>query len=202
MEQDQRHDVIDLTNLTDSFSHPSSNQQQASSNADVIELDRDSDDSIFDRDLSSDGEYVDIYKNPKQRVAKLKATIKRKFREYDQRMERLEKLKREQIKQKEEKEKERLKKIKQTVREKCRAMRKKRDKCAVCNSIPKETTFGTCPICLDELGDEPMASTICGHVFCIDCIHKYLKHEPKCPTCRKDLKGSKVYHPLYLSQGT
>ncbi|KAH9637649.1 hypothetical protein HF086_009317 [Spodoptera exigua] len=71
---------------------------------------------------------LDIYKNPKQRVAKLKATIKRKFREYDQRMERLEKLKREQIKQKEEKEKERLKKIKQTVREKCRAMRKKRDK--------------------------------------------------------------------------
>uniref|UniRef100_A0A2A4K163 RING-type domain-containing protein n=1 Tax=Heliothis virescens TaxID=7102 RepID=A0A2A4K163_HELVI len=59
--------------------------------------------------------------------------------------------------------------------------------------------FGGCPICWDELGKNPLASTKCGHVYCMKCIEGYLKVQKKCPTCRQSLKGSSAYHPLYLS---
>lgn len=60
--------------------------------------------------------------------------------------------------------------------------------------------FGGCPICWDELGKNPLASTKCGHVYCMKCLQEYLKLEKKCPTCRQVLKGSNAYHPLYLSK--
>ncbi|KAF9816226.1 hypothetical protein SFRURICE_003777 [Spodoptera frugiperda] len=209
------YDVIDLTNLGDSLTYASRVQHPPSMNPDeVIELDRDSEDSIYDRDLPPDdyrfGETstleelmnLECYKNPKERVAKLKKTIKRRVREYELRMERLEKMKQENIRLEEERKRQKVKRLKQAVREKLREERQKKEKCAVCNEIPKETTFGICPICWEELGDEPMASTTCGHVFCLECIRRYLDHEPKCPTCRQDLVGNNVFHPLYLSQGT
>lgn len=58
--------------------------------------------------------------------------------------------------------------------------------------------FGGCPICWDELGKNPLASTKCGHVYCMKCIEGYLKVQKKCPTCRRSLKGSSPYHALYL----
>ncbi|XP_026758879.1 E3 ubiquitin-protein ligase RNF4-like [Galleria mellonella] len=64
-------------------------------------------------------------------------------------------------------------------------------------SEPKK--FSACPICWDELGSNPLASTKCGHVFCLKCLEQYLKIEKKCPTCRQALKGAKAYHPLYLN---
>ncbi|CAH2242180.1 E3 ubiquitin-protein ligase RNF4-like [Pararge aegeria] len=59
--------------------------------------------------------------------------------------------------------------------------------------------FGDCPICWDELGKNPLASTKCGHAFCIECIEKSLTVEKKCPTCRRVLLGKSSYHPLYLN---
>ncbi|XP_059051188.1 E3 ubiquitin-protein ligase RNF4-like isoform X2 [Achroia grisella] len=59
--------------------------------------------------------------------------------------------------------------------------------------------FSACPICWDELGNNPLASTKCGHVFCLKCLEQYLKIEKKCPTCRQVLKGANGYHPLYLN---
>ncbi|XP_047040366.1 E3 ubiquitin-protein ligase RNF4-like isoform X1 [Helicoverpa zea] len=67
------------------------------------------------------------------------------------------------------------------------------------SSLPGNSKkFGGCPICWDELGKNPLASTKCGHVYCMKCIEGYLKVQKKCPTCRRSLKGSSPYHALYL----
>lgn len=60
--------------------------------------------------------------------------------------------------------------------------------------------FGECPICWDELGKNPLASTKCGHVYCLKCLENALQIEKKCPCCRRVLKGSAAYHPLYLAK--
>ncbi|KAM3967913.1 uncharacterized protein ACR2FA_011464 [Aphomia sociella] len=59
--------------------------------------------------------------------------------------------------------------------------------------------WSACPICWDDLGNNPLASTKCGHVFCLKCLEQCLRIEQKCPTCRGKLKGSNAYHPLYLN---
>ncbi|CAH1639731.1 unnamed protein product [Spodoptera littoralis] len=204
-------DVIDLTNLADSFTDGSQTQHNPD---EVIELDRDSEDSIYnDRSLSDNVQFgeentmeelmnLEIYKNPKERAAKLRKSVSKRGIQHALRLERLKNLEEASKRLEQEMDKEKAKNIKRAVRERLRAMRDKREKCTVCNNLPKETTFGSCPICWEELGDEPMASTTCGHVFCIECIRRYLNHDPKCPTCRHELVGPNVYHPLYLSQGT
>ena len=40
-----------------------------------------------------------------------------------------------------------------------------------------------CLLCLDERKNT--STTICGHLFCWDCIIKYLQKTPSCPFCRK-----------------
>ncbi|KQK01087.1 E3 ubiquitin-protein ligase RNF4 isoform X2 [Brachypodium distachyon] len=59
---------------------------------------------------------------------------------------------------------------------------------------PKEPTY-TCPVCWGELV-EP-SSTICGHIFCTDCIKQSLEFQKKCPTCRKILRKNN-FHRIYL----
>lgn len=63
----------------------------------------------------------------------------------------------------------------------------------------RKKQFGGCPICWDELGKNPLASTKCGHVYCLKCLEDYLKLQKKCPICRQSLKRNSAYHPLYLS---
>lgn len=60
--------------------------------------------------------------------------------------------------------------------------------------------FGECAICWDELGTNPLASTKCGHVYCLTCLEQSLQIEKKCPMCRCSLKGKLAYHPLYLNK--
>ncbi|XP_063546138.1 uncharacterized protein LOC134754011 [Cydia strobilella] len=58
--------------------------------------------------------------------------------------------------------------------------------------------LGECPICLDNLQGGSIASTNCGHVFCLECIKQSLKSRGKrCPTCRKQLRGI-GYHQVFL----
>ncbi|KAJ3708589.1 hypothetical protein LUZ61_012294 [Rhynchospora tenuis] len=59
---------------------------------------------------------------------------------------------------------------------------------------PKEPTF-TCPVCMNALV-EP-SSTICGHIFCKECIKASIQAQKKCPTCRKNLKMAN-FHRVYL----
>lgn len=61
-----------------------------------------------------------------------------------------------------------------------------------------EKTKPTCPICLEQLGgDVIMMTTICGHIFCKDCITKVAKTSKSCPTCRKQVNLKKI-HAVYL----
>ncbi|XP_059054162.1 putative uncharacterized protein DDB_G0282133 [Achroia grisella] len=62
----------------------------------------------------------------------------------------------------------------------------------------KSNGIGDCPICMDSLANKSIASTLCGHVFCMTCIKAAIKASSKrCPTCRKNLKGV-GYHQLFL----
>lgn len=67
--------------------------------------------------------------------------------------------------------------------------------------VNEERRLGNCPICMDNLGRASIASTTCGHVFCLGCIKTYLRKlrngNKKCPTCRKTLKGL-GYHLVFL----
>lgn len=40
----------------------------------------------------------------------------------------------------------------------------------------------TCPICLAILKDPRQCMN--GHLFCSECIYRYIKENPYCPTCR------------------
>lgn len=58
--------------------------------------------------------------------------------------------------------------------------------------------IGDCPICMENLSNRTVASTICGHIFCMPCIQAATKTGgKKCPTCRKALRGA-GFHQLFL----
>ncbi|TVU08821.1 hypothetical protein EJB05_42236, partial [Eragrostis curvula] len=65
---------------------------------------------------------------------------------------------------------------------------------APAKEVPKEPAF-TCPICWNKL-EEP-STTICGHIFCANCIKQAIKVQKKCPTCRRSLKPTN-HHRIYL----
>lgn len=58
-------------------------------------------------------------------------------------------------------------------------------RCAICLSLASEGT--------------ELSSTICGHIFCAECIQAALKAPggKKCPVCRKSLAGKNSIHRLY-----
>jgi hypothetical protein len=60
--------------------------------------------------------------------------------------------------------------------------------------VPRELKF-SCPVCMNELVDA--SSTICGHIFCENCIKASIQAQRKCPTCRKKLT-LRGFHRLYL----
>lgn len=43
-----------------------------------------------------------------------------------------------------------------------------------------------CTICLDDNSDNVYVKTSCNHIFCKDCIHKWLSIRHKCPMCKFD----------------
>ncbi|XP_028173090.1 GATA zinc finger domain-containing protein 14-like [Ostrinia furnacalis] len=58
--------------------------------------------------------------------------------------------------------------------------------------------IGDCPICMDSLSSKPIASTICGHVFCMNCLKLSIRSNgSKCPTCRKVIKKG-GFHQIFL----
>ncbi|XP_053601465.1 GATA zinc finger domain-containing protein 14-like [Plodia interpunctella] len=72
--------------------------------------------------------------------------------------------------------------------------------CPTAPPVPKSPRkkLGDCPICMDSLAKNAVASTICGHVFCLKCIDAAFKTSgKKCPTCRKSLKKG-GYHQIFL----
>jgi len=60
----------------------------------------------------------------------------------------------------------------------------------------------TCPICLDDVkqirrSKRQVMSTICGHIFCDECIKTAIRTQHSCPSCRKKLNNKNI-HPLFL----
>lgn len=47
----------------------------------------------------------------------------------------------------------------------------------------------TCPICLEPSCEDDVYRKItkCGHVFCAECIHKWLRSHKTCPVCKQDV---------------
>ncbi|XP_050351507.1 uncharacterized protein LOC126774164 isoform X2 [Nymphalis io] len=68
------------------------------------------------------------------------------------------------------------------------------------NSTEDKTNIisARCPICMETLAEKVIASTLCGHIFCMPCIKEALKYPPKkCPTCRQKIFGL-GYHQIFL----
>jgi hypothetical protein len=49
----------------------------------------------------------------------------------------------------------------------------------------------SCPICMEKT--KMMRKTKCGHMFCKECIKKWLDKNKCCPFCRMDIKDNKIY---------
>ncbi|XP_037992014.1 E3 ubiquitin-protein ligase RNF185-like [Motacilla alba alba] len=59
-----------------------------------------------------------------------------------------------------------------------------------------------CPICMDTYSEivqsgRLMVATMCGHVFCSECLPVALETVGMCPTCREELTPD-LYIPIYL----
>ncbi|XP_064630665.1 E3 ubiquitin-protein ligase RNF4-like isoform X2 [Lineus longissimus] len=72
-------------------------------------------------------------------------------------------------------------------------------------SRPEESPFdqmAICPICFDNYqairaSHRKVYSTVCGHIFCNECIKVAIRSQHRCPTCRKKLTLSQT-HPVFL----
>ena len=60
---------------------------------------------------------------------------------------------------------------------------------------PTLTASKRCPICFDNLQNPSV--TLCGHVYCTECITMATRSTKQCPICRKKLTV-KGFHPLFL----
>lgn len=54
-----------------------------------------------------------------------------------------------------------------------------------------EDSNENCSICLDDIVNGSI--TICGHIFCSECIKKCLTYKNSCPMCKKDLKIDEIF---------
>ena len=67
------------------------------------------------------------------------------------------------------------------------------------NAIDNIKEIDTCPICLDDIQNDQIAITKCGHKFCKDCIYEFMEElnsrydEIKCPKCNIMIQKSEIY---------
>ncbi|XP_062550202.1 E3 ubiquitin-protein ligase NEURL1B-like [Armigeres subalbatus] len=50
----------------------------------------------------------------------------------------------------------------------------------------------TCPICFENVFQMQAASTICGHLYCYQCIAMEIEVRPKCPICSRPLQAPDI----------
>lgn len=56
----------------------------------------------------------------------------------------------------------------------------------------------SCPICFDSIFRKQASSTICGHLFCHDCISQEIQLRKQCPLCKRKLARNHI-HPIYFN---
>jgi SNF2 family DNA or RNA helicase len=67
------------------------------------------------------------------------------------------------------------------------------------NAIDNIKETETCPICLDDIPNDQIAITKCGHKFCKDCIYEFMEEinikydDVKCPKCNILIQTSEIY---------
>ena len=50
----------------------------------------------------------------------------------------------------------------------------------------------TCPICLDEINQDDIIETPCGHSFHKYCYKQFMQIKPECPVCRTIISDNKL----------
>ena len=69
----------------------------------------------------------------------------------------------------------------------------------------KEKEKNTCSICLEEQenGQNNIATTPCGHTFCLSCLISHLKYNTSCPLCRAPIEenAKKIVTPISYDDG-
>ena len=58
-----------------------------------------------------------------------------------------------------------------------------------------------CPICMEEMSNEDMAITACGHLFHFDCVSDTIRAQKRCPTCRNNLGEHQISLCKDMMQG-
>lgn len=67
------------------------------------------------------------------------------------------------------------------------------------NAIENIKVVDTCPICLDDIPNDSISITKCGHKFCKECITEYITEicssstNTKCPKCNVEIKLADIY---------
>lgn len=57
----------------------------------------------------------------------------------------------------------------------------------------------TCPICLESVVKRNPVSTVCGHLYCKECLEAALQIVKKCPMCKRSLGARTSYHSIFLA---
>lgn len=57
--------------------------------------------------------------------------------------------------------------------------------------VPKDSTT-SCPLCSNQRSNP--TSTLCGHIFCWDCIYRWLRERSECPICRTSIEPSRLVY--------
>ena len=54
-----------------------------------------------------------------------------------------------------------------------------------------------CGICLGDIPEDDIGVTVCGHIFCYECIKTIIPQKHQCPYCRKPLKDNEIFMISY-----
>jgi hypothetical protein len=62
------------------------------------------------------------------------------------------------------------------------------------NNLSIQSEFDTnCSICLEQINNDNIGITICGHIFCYKCIIENNKHNNNCPLCRCNINKKEIF---------
>lgn len=50
-----------------------------------------------------------------------------------------------------------------------------------------------CGICLDDIPEDDIGVTVCGHMFCFECLKMAISKNHSCPYCKKKLSDKEIY---------
>ncbi len=61
------------------------------------------------------------------------------------------------------------------------------------NNMDDEDDEEVCGICLDDIPEDNIGVTNCGHIFCYDCLKLTVSKYHSCPYCKKKLSDKEIY---------